>query len=110
MLRLRSNCNVMLVLPCMLDEFIDVRPEIVENRFSSGSATADAIVSGLAPGSEALTDIVGKSMAGRSATGNSRYDITPKTRMPSVMSVVVIGRVMNSAERFMNPPSREYCL
>ena len=50
MLRLRSNCSVMLVLPCELVELIEVRPEMVENCFSSGSATADAIVSGLAPG------------------------------------------------------------
>ena len=89
----------------MLVEFIDVSPEIVENCFSSGSATAEAIVSGLAPGSDALTEIVGKSMAGRSLTGRSRYDITPKTTMPSTMSVVVIGRLMNSAEIFMSPPS-----
>ena len=47
----------MFVVPCRLVEFIDVRPEIVENCFSSGSATADAIVSGLAPGSEALTEM-----------------------------------------------------
>ena len=104
MSRLKSNCRMTLVEPCMLVEFIDVRPEIVENCFSSGSATADAIVSGLAPGSEALTEIVGKSIAGRSATGSTRYDMMPKTTMPRVMSVVVIGRLMNRAARFMSPP------
>ena len=71
MSRLRSNCSVMLVVPWVLVEFIDVRPEIVENCFSSGSATADAIVSGLAPGRVALTEMVGKSIAGRSLTGSS---------------------------------------
>ena len=45
---------------------------MVENSFSSGVATADAMVSGLAPGSEAATAIVGKSMLGRSETGSSR--------------------------------------
>jgi hypothetical protein len=60
----------MLVLPWVLVEFIDVSPEIVENCFSSGRATADAIVSGLAPGRLALTEMVGKSMAGRSLTGS----------------------------------------
>jgi hypothetical protein len=70
MSRLRSNCSVMSVPPCVLVEFMLVSPAIAENCFSSGSATVDAIVSGLAPGSEALTRIVGKSTAGRSATGS----------------------------------------
>ena len=73
MLRLRSNCSVMLVLPCELVELIESRPAMVENCFSSGSATDDAIVSGLAPGRLALTWMVGKSTVGRSLTGSSRY-------------------------------------
>ena len=40
----------MVVLPSELCELIEARPAIVANCFSSGSATADAIVSGLAPG------------------------------------------------------------
>ena len=59
MLRFRSNCSVMFVPPCVLVELIDVTPAIVENCFSSGKATADAIVSGLAPGRLAPTWIVG---------------------------------------------------
>ena len=55
MLRLRSNCSVMFVLPSELVELIEFRPAMVENCFSSGSATADAIVSGLAPGRPAPT-------------------------------------------------------
>jgi hypothetical protein len=55
MLRSRSNCSVMLVLPWRLLELIDVMPAIVENCFSSGVAIADAIVSGFAPGRFALT-------------------------------------------------------
>ena len=47
-------------------------PAIVENCFSSGVATAEAIVSGLAPGSCAVTWIVGKSTFGSSLTGSSR--------------------------------------
>src|SRR6478672_3679457 len=50
MLRLKSNCSVMLVLPWPLLELIDVTPAIVENCFSSGVATDAAIVEGLAPG------------------------------------------------------------
>ena len=40
----------MLVLPWLLRDVIDVMPEIVANCFSSGVATDEAIVSGLAPG------------------------------------------------------------
>jgi hypothetical protein len=53
MLRLKSNWRVMFVLASELLELIDVRPAIDVSCFSSGSATADAIVSGLAPGSPA---------------------------------------------------------
>jgi hypothetical protein len=59
MLRSRSNVSVMFVLPCRLLELISVMPAMVENCFSSGVATADAIVSGLAPGRPAMTWIVG---------------------------------------------------
>ena len=55
MFRVSSNCSVMLVLPSELFELIDVTPAIVANCFSSGSATDDAIVSGLAPGRPAPT-------------------------------------------------------
>src|SRR5262245_50946849 len=104
MLRLKSNCSVMLVLPSWLTELMLFRPAIDENCFSSGRATVDAIVSGLAPGSDALTWMVGKSMVGRSDTGSVRYAIVPNTMMPSMISVVVTGRLMNSADRFMGPP------
>ena len=53
MLRLKSNCSVMFVLPCVLVELMLVSPAIAANCFSSGSATDDAIVSGLAPGKPA---------------------------------------------------------
>ncbi len=45
---------------------------MVENCLSSGVATAEAIVSGLAPGRLAETRIVGKSTLGRSLTGQQR--------------------------------------
>src|SRR4029077_69318 len=94
MLRLRSNCSVMLVPPCELVELIELRPAIVANCFSSGSATADASVSGLAPGRLACTWMVGKSTVGRSLTGSCRYAWRPNTMIPSMMRVVVIGRWM----------------
>ena len=81
-------------------------PAIVENCFSSGVATADAIVSGLAPGRLALTVIVGKSTVGRSLTGSRRYAVMPKKRIPVITSTVVTGRRMNSSEKFMAPPPR----
>jgi hypothetical protein len=45
---------------------------MVENCRSSGVATADAMVSGLAPGRLAATWMVGKSTLGRSLTGSRR--------------------------------------
>ena len=50
MLRLRSNCSVIFVLPRVLVEVIESMPAIVENCFSIGVATAAAMVSGFAPG------------------------------------------------------------
>src|SRR5262249_27171561 len=91
----------------LLAELIDDRPAIVENCFSSGSATADAIVSGLAPGSEAVTWMVGKSMFGRSLTGSSRYAIVPNTTMPIMIRVVVTGRSMKSEERFIDESTHQ---
>ena len=57
--RLRSNCRVMLVEPWPLLEIIESRPAMVVNCRSRGVATADAMVSGLAPGRLALTVMVG---------------------------------------------------
>ena len=55
-----------------LDELIVVTPSMVENSRSRGVATEAAIVSGLAPGSEALTRMVGKSTFGSALTGRRR--------------------------------------
>ena len=70
---------------------------------SSGSATLVATVSGLAPGSCALTEIVGKSTCGSGATGSFENARTPAKAMPSVSSVVATGRLMNGAEMFIRP-------
>src|SRR5262245_8643779 len=61
MSRERSNCSVTRVLPSELEEVISLTPAILPSARSSGVATVAAIVSGLAPGSAADTDIVGKS-------------------------------------------------
>ncbi|MND01156.1 hypothetical protein D3C83_200330 [compost metagenome] len=60
------------VLPSVLVEVMESMPAISENSFSSGSATAEAMVSGLAPGSVPETCIVGKSTLGSAATGSAR--------------------------------------
>ena len=72
MSRDRLNCRVIEVPPSPLDEVITSIPAMVENCFLSGVATAEAIVSGLAPGRPALTQTVGKSTVGKSLTGSSR--------------------------------------
>src|SRR5579864_4324957 len=72
MLRSRANCNAIDVLPLVDVEVIESIPAMVENCFSSGVATDDAIVSGLAPGKVAVTCIVGKSTLGSALTGRSR--------------------------------------
>ncbi len=59
MSRDRLNCSVMDVPPCVLVEVMASTPAMVENCFSSGVATAEAIVSGLAPERPAETWIVG---------------------------------------------------
>src|SRR5688500_436780 len=89
------------VLPSELVEVIESMPAMVDNCCSIGVATADAMVSGVAPGRLALTTIVGKSMFGRSLTGSSRYAITPKTHSAPVSSVVITGRRIQRAGRFM---------
>ena len=57
--RSSANCSVIDVEPSELDEVMLSMPAIAENDFSSGVATVAAIVSGLAPGRLAFTEIVG---------------------------------------------------
>ncbi len=53
------NSSVIEVLPRVLVELIMDSPAMVENCFSSGVATEAAMISGLAPGSEAVTLMIG---------------------------------------------------
>src|ERR1041385_5100393 len=71
-LRSRSNWMVICVEPWLLDELMLLIPAIVENWFSSGVATEEAMVSGSAPGRLAETWMVGKSTFGSSLTGRGR--------------------------------------
>src|SRR5580700_11095734 len=77
-------------------------PAMVENDRSSGVATVAAIVSGLAPGRLAYTEMVGKSTVGRSLTESLVYEMAPKRNTPSMTSVVMTGRRMNSPVKFIS--------
>src|SRR5215467_14545384 len=95
--RSSENVRLMLVLPRLELDVISSMPAMAEKAFSSGVATVAAIVSGLAPGRFAPTLIDGLSTVGRSLTGSLRYDTTPNTTIPIMMSVVMTGRLMNNA-------------
>src|SRR5277367_1607864 len=99
--RFKSNCRVMLVEPRPLEEVIWVIPAMRPNCRSSGVATAEAIVSGLAPGKLAPTPIVGKSTCGKGATGSKRNATAPERKMAMVMRVVATGRRTKGAEKFV---------
>jgi hypothetical protein len=62
-------------------------------------ATAEAMVSGLAPGKPAPTEIVGKSTCGSGATGKNRKATKPESKMAKVISEVATGRRMKGAEK-----------
>src|SRR5215470_12873854 len=71
---------------------------------SSGVATDDAMISGLAPGKFACTEIVGKSICGSGDTGSSLNATAPASAIASVKSTVATGRCMNGEERLMTAP------
>src|SRR3546814_17377525 len=73
----RSNIKEMRVEPSVLRELISLRPAIDPSDCSSGVATLDAMVSGLAPASLAETDIMGKSTCGKGATGRNKKASPP---------------------------------
>src|SRR5262244_2965192 len=68
--RSRSNCRVIDVDPSELVDVMSVNPAMRPRRRSSGVATAEDMVSGLAPGRLALTEMVGRSTRGSGATGS----------------------------------------
>src|SRR5215471_12762132 len=111
MLRSRSNCRVTLALPSELEEVISETPAIRPNCRSRGVATAEAIVSELAPGSTAPTPITGKSTSGKDATGKTEYATEPARSIARVSNDVATGRWMKGAERCIdrppNPHSRD---
>ncbi len=88
-------------------DVISVTPAMRPSWRSSGVATDVAMVSGLAPGSDAWTTMVGKSTCGRGETGSRANATRPASAMPKVRSVVAMGRLMKSSEGL---PSFMICL
>src|SRR3974390_1656627 len=108
MLRFKSNCSVMLVVPKKLADVISVTPAIRPNWRSSGVATDEAIISGLAPGKLAPTETVGKSICGRAETGRARKATAPERAIAAVRSVVATGRRINGEERLIASVRRDH--
>src|SRR5262245_12516879 len=96
----RSNCSTRVVAPRRLVDVISVTPAIRPNCRSSGVATEDAMVSGLAPGRIACTEMTGNSTEGRDATGRNRYASAPTRSSATLRSDVATGRLMNGAAMF----------
>jgi hypothetical protein len=88
------------VEPSPLEEVIWVTPAMRPNWRSSGVATAEAMVSGLAPGRFAPTEMVGKSTWGSGETGRKRKATRPERRIASVISDVATGRRIKGPEKF----------
>jgi len=59
MSRSKSNCKLMRVLPCEEVDVISFTPAMLPNARSNGVATVAAMVSGLAPGKLAWTEMAG---------------------------------------------------
>ncbi len=81
----------MRVLPSELLEVISLTPAMRPKERSNGVATDEAMVSGEAPGSEALTIITGKSTCGSGATGSRRKPRMPHSVMAAAIKMVAPG-------------------
>ena len=90
--RSKLNSRMMRVLPSELEEVISLTPAIRPKERSSGVATEEAMVSGDAPGSEALIMMTGKSTCGSGATGSRRKPRMPHRVMASEIRIVATGR------------------
>lgn len=76
-------------------------PAMRPNCRSSGEATAEAIVSGLAPGRLAETWMTGNSTCGSGATGRNLKANMPDSSNAAVSSDVPTGRLINGADMFI---------
>jgi hypothetical protein len=106
MSRSMSNCRMIRVEPWLERLLMVLTPAITPRERSRGVATLDAMISGLAPGSEALTTMTGKSMFGSGDTGSKPKLMPPSSMMARLSSMVATGRLMNGPERFMRVSSK----
>src|ERR1700724_2461344 len=91
----------MLVVPSVLEDVISVTPAMCPNCLSNGVAIADAMMSGLPPGNEAATVMVGKSTWGNGETGKTAKAAMPTSATAIVSRVVATGRPMKILDGFM---------
>src|SRR6202047_3767839 len=94
----------MLVVPMLLEEVISVTPAIRPNCRSSGVATDEAMISGLAPRKPAATEMGGKSTCGRAERGDTLNATAPARARAMVRSAVATGRRMNGVDKLMASP------
>src|ERR1700693_798702 len=94
----------MLVVPILLEDVISVTPAMRPNCRSSGGATEEAMISGLAPGKEAPTETVGKSTCGRAETGNCLNATAPASARATVRRAVATGRRINGVDSLISSP------
>src|SRR5450631_2349228 len=80
-------------------------PAMRPNCLSSGVATAEAIVSGLAPGKPAPTWMTGNSTCGSGATGRKLKANAPESSSATASNEVPTGRLIKGAEIFMTSVS-----
>src|SRR5271157_3963260 len=91
-------------VPRVLLEVISVTPAMWPNWRSKGVATEEAMISALAPGKPAPTEMVGKSTCGSGETGRTSKAIAPAMAMAIVSNVVATGRWMKGSDTFMTGP------
>src|SRR5690606_14928239 len=99
--RSRSNWMMIRVEPWLLRLLIWLTPAILPRDLSSGVATLEAMISGLAPGRLACTVITGKSILGSGETGNRPKLTPPSSRIARLISMVATGRAIKGADRFI---------
>src|SRR5690606_7566322 len=99
-----SNINEMRVEPSELRELISLSPAMEPKDCSSGVATLEAMVSGLAPAMLADTEIMGKSTWGKGATGRKIKASPPDNTMARHSNVVATGRMMKTENSLMGWP------